>query len=1016
MLQTMRFPRFLAILAFALSATLSAQNLTSVKVDSMSDDEIRAVLKTGAAKGLDVNEGEKLALSMGLPQEEAAKFKARVDQLNGKSKPRETPQTSQVTAANPEVPNTVPNDATLGSSVSVETAVLEQAEVQSEAAVAIAGTTEESTTPGDKLPVNLFGQQFFRGADLRVFERSLDAKAPDSYVLGEGDEIGVSVYGTAYFNEVYKVDSRGSITIKNIGTISVRGLTFAEMRQTLKGRMMPYFNFNSNEVAFTLAYSRTITVNIVGEVVKPGSYKLPAVNTAFNALMASGGPSDLGTLRDIKVVRNGKVVRSLDVYKFLLNPVAANDYYLQDNDYIQVGTAHNVVTVTGAVKRPMRYEMLPGESIQQAIDFAGGFQPNAYTAAVQIKRLTREESELFDISAAKFSEPMQALDVLTVRQRNDDLKNFVSVNGAVMRPGSYRFEEGVKLTDLIARAGGINTDSLITIDKAWLVRQRPDFSRYYQPIDILGILANHDHPDNVVLKIKDELTITLKRDRSAEEQISISGAVRDPFTMKHAKGITVKNMLEMAGGLQVYADISKSYIVRTDTNYNRTYIPINLEAILSGDSTANLSLEPRDGLTILSKIDKTAEERVSISGAVRKPFEMEWAEGLTVRNMLEMANGIRFETFGDKAYLTRIREDMTPQMIELDLASIMSDAGSKANLVLEPRDAIRVLTKPDFDAGMQVSIGGAVRNPQSFTFAEGMTLGDVLRLAGGLKPNADYQRVEVSRLNAFSEFQKGTNREVRTIALLTEVPAELVRDLSATSPALDFKLQPYDQIVVREIPEYKMQEFVYIGGEVQYPGYYPIMKRDEKLSSLIGRAGGPTRYADIKNATLTRTGAPNVVVNLRKAILNRRSPFNYTLLPGDALEIPRTDYLVSIVGTGHKYYENASKLEVNVPYSRKKSARFYVKEYALGFAKKADKAGVYVDYPNGNVDRTKNYGLFKDYPSVKKGGTIHIAMKPEKVKEEKEKRERKPFDMNQAVATVTASLTSFATLYVLLTR
>jgi hypothetical protein len=130
---------------------------------------------------------------------------------------------SPVTAINPEVVNTVANDATMGSSVSVETAVLEQAEVKSEAAVAIAGTEEESVTPGDNLPTKIYGQQFFRGADLRVYERSLDAKAPDNYVLGEGDEIGVSVYGTAYFNEVYKVDSRGNITIKNIGSISVRG-------------------------------------------------------------------------------------------------------------------------------------------------------------------------------------------------------------------------------------------------------------------------------------------------------------------------------------------------------------------------------------------------------------------------------------------------------------------------------------------------------------------------------------------------------------------------------------------------------------------------------------------------------------------------------------------------------------------------------------------------------------------------------------------------------------------------
>ena len=158
------------------------------------------------------------------------------------------------------------------------------------------------------------------------------------------------------------------------------------------------------------------------------------------------------------------------------------------------------------------------------------------------------------------------------------------------------------------------------------------------------------------------------------------------------------------------------------------------------------------------------------------------------------------------------------------------------------------------------------------------------------------------------------------------------------------------------------------------------------------------------------------MVNLAKAVSNRRSPFNYSLIPGDALEISRTDFLVTIVGTGHRYFDNTGKIEINVPFNAVRSARRYVKEYALGFAKKADRAGLYVDYPNGNQDRTKNFGLFKDYPRVKQGATIHIAMTPEKVKDEKDNRERKPFDMNQAVATVTASLTSFATLYILLTR
>ena len=910
----MRFPRFLAILAFALSATLAAQDLTSVKVDNMSDDEIRAVLNAGAAKGIDINEGEKIALGMGLAPAEAAKFKARVDQLNGKSKPA-----GQGAATD----GTLSPDATLGNTVAVETAVMEQAEVKSEAAVAVAGLSEGTETPGEKLPVQVYGQQYFRGVDMKIYERSLDARASDAYIIGVGDEIGVSAYGTAYFSEVYKVDERGIISMRNVGNIYARGLTYGDLKQVLKGKLSNFLPLSSNTVAFTLAYSRTISVNVVGEVLKPGTYKIPAVNTAFNALMAAGGPSNLGTLREIKIIRDGKVVRTLDIYAFLANPTAANDYFMQDNDYLSVGIIGNVVSVDGAVKRPMRYEVKKGETLNDLLMYAGGFTEIANTSFVQVKRLTGDESQLFEVADLK--QVIQPGDDVNVLARNTELRKAVSIAGAVNLPGTYRFQEGMTLRQLIEKAGGLRNDSIVAIDRAWLVRTKPDYTMDYVEIDLFAVMADANHPDNVSLNAKDELTITTKKDFTEEEYVSLGGSVRNPVRTKYARGIRVSTLLKMA-------------------------------------------------------------------------------------------DGVKFETYTGQATLRRTKADLSQEFLNLDLQAILDQPNGPADLVLEPRDAVTVLQKPDFDASLAVSITGAVRAPVTTPFAEGMTLGDVLRLAGGLKPNADYQRVEVSRLNAFSEFQKGTNREVRTIALLTEVPAELVRDLSATSPALDFKLQPYDQIVVREIPEYKMQEFVYIGGEVQYPGYYPIMKRDEKLSSLIGRAGGPTRYADIKNATLNRTGAPNVVVNLRKAIVKRRSPFNYTLLPGDALEIPRTDYLVSIVGTGHKYYENASKFEVNVPFTSKRSARRYVKEYALGFAKKADRAGLYVDYPNGNVDRTKNFGLFKDYPTVKKGGTIHIAMKPEKVKDEKEERERKPFDMNQAVATVAASITSFATLFILLTR
>ena len=914
--------RILFLIVLLVTTVLSHQNLSGIKVDDLSDAQIRSILAQGKERGLDINEGENVALSMGLSKTEAAKFRARVEALNGPSKPNTAQGTG---AAVNEVAGTVASGETLGNTANVETEVLEQAEIKSEAAVAIAGTEETVAAPGEDLPVNIFGQQLFRGANLKIYERSLDAKAPDHYILGMGDELGVSVYGTAFFNEVYKVDSRGYIAINNVGNVAVRGLTFAEARNVIKGRMAPYFNLSSNTFAFNLAYSRTVTVNIVGEVINPGSYKLPAINTAFNALMAAGGPSDIGTLRDIKVIRGGKVVKTLDVYAFLLNPVADNDYYLQENDYISVGTHHHFVTIAGAVKRPMRYELLPGESLAQAIQFAGGFASNAYTDAIQIQRQAAEEQILMDVASDQMGMAMNALDIVRVKTKNNELKQVVSIYGGVQQPGNFRFEAGITLRSLIEKAGGIRQDSIVAIDKAWMVRMRPDFTRYYTPIDIQGVLADVEHPDNRLLKAKDQITITLKKD---------------------------------------YSD----------------------------------------------------EERVSITGAVRNPFVMNYAEGLTVANMLQMADGIRFETFSDRAYLTRTREDLTQEIMELDLASILADPSGASNVSLQPRDVINVLAKPDVDAQMVVSVAGAVRSPKRFTYAEGMTLGDALRLVGGLLPNADYTRVEVSRISAFDNIAKGTNREIRTMALMTAVPQELSRNLNADAEELNFPLQPYDQVVVREIPDYELQELVLIQGEVRYPGYYPLLRKDEAMLSLIQRAGGLTRFADAKNASLTRNGAPNIVMNLKRAMINRRSRYNYELLPGDALLVPVSENLISVIGGGHKFFDNTQESTLNAPYVPQKRARYYVKHFALGFNTEAARSNTYVKYPNGEVGRTRNFGLFKVYPKIHKGATIYTVVKVKEERERRQKRETKPLDMNQAVATVTAALTGFATLYVLMTR
>ena len=805
--------RKLLILSLTLlvSTTVWAQNLSTIKVDNLSDQEIQQILNQGKAKGISVTDGEKIALSMGLPADEAAKFKARADKLNGGAQEG--------------------GGEMLGAEKSIDTKVQETNEDQLNVMKSQAGTVDSNANPypGKNLPTKVYGQGVFRQGDIKVYERTQDAKAPSNYVIGEGDELGVSIYGISYFNQTYEVDSRGNITMTNIGKINLRGLTFEEAQKLLRAKLAGYFNLDRNTLNLTLAHSRTITINVVGEVVNPGSYKLPAINTAFNALMAAGGPSDIGTLRNIQVMRDGQVVRTLDVYEFLLNPNGKQDLYLQDNDYLFVGLPQKRVTLTGAVLRPMIYELKHSESLVQLLAYGGGFAENAYQGHLQILRQLEESTILIDVVAADYAKTtVERGDIITVATANNTLRQFVRIDGAVQQPNTYTFEPGM----------------------------------------------------------------------------------------------TVRRAIEKAGGLLPDVVLKEAYISRTKEDLTLAFIPFSLTDVLNGTH----------------------------------------------------------------------------------------------DLALNNKDQVVILSKPDYDKAMMVSVQGAVRHPVSVAFAEGMNLGDVLRLAGGLTPSADYTRVEVSRLNAFNNFSSGTDRDVRTVALSTEVPGELSRNLSAHSESMNFPLQPFDQIVVREIPDFKMQEMVLLSGEVIYPGYYPLLTKDETMSSVIQRAGGITPFACPKDSRLERKNTPNIVMNLHKALAHRSGKYDYALKPGDVLIIPKKENMISIEGPGHKYFANTGQNTIHAPYTAGKRANDYVRTYALGFQPKADKNDTYVIYPNGKLKPTMDFGLFKIYPNVELSGKIVTVVKTPKVKKEETQRERVPLDMNNVVATVVSAITGFATLYVLITR
>jgi len=340
----------------------------------------------------------------------------------------------------------------------------------------------------------------------------------------------------------------------------------------------------------------------------------------------------------------------------------------------------------------------------------------------------------------------------------------------------------------------------------------------------------------------------------------------------------------------------------------------------------------------------------------------------------------------------------------------MADASA---FPLQVRDRLSVLEIPEADQ-QGISVQGAVRNPIKVAFSEGMTLGDALRLAGGLKAEADYRRVEVSRLGAFNAYSSGTSTDVYQTALITAVPKELSRDLSVDDKSLDFPLQPYDQVVVREIPDFSLQSTVFIGGEVQYPGLYVILSKDEKLTSLINRSGGLTASAFAAQTRIARVGKRNVRLDIEKALKQPNSSSNLVLLPGDTVMVPKMEDLVAVTGPGTKYFVRYGQNEINAPFEVGRRTTYYINTFGLGFAKRAERAETYVQYPNGKFDKTRNYFLFRVHPIVRRGAIIHTVLKEPKAK--RERMTPKALDWNQVVATLTSAAMGFGTVFTLLTR
>jgi protein involved in polysaccharide export with SLBB domain len=877
----------------------------------------------------------------------------------------------------------------------------------------------DGETPMLELPKSdIYGQQVFREQGNNVQLDPLNVKAPPSYVLGPGDEVAVSVFGASQASFNFIISPQGYIQPPGMSRIYLKGITLGQARTLMANRFRQYYNFGPGEFEVAISYSRVIQVNIVGEVFNPGSYTIPAANTIFNALVTAGGPNDIGSVRRIQLMRDGEAPRVFDVVEFMTNPNLETEFYLQANDYIFVPVYEKVVQIEGAIRRPYRYELLEGENLRALIDLAGGFDDNAYLANAQITRIEPDGEKIIDINLGEILEQgsdfdLQGGDRINIRPIEKAFENFVDIGGTVRYPGKYQYTNGMRVSDLIA-LGVLERNT--RRDIAYLFRTRDNETVEMLQIDLAAVLADPNSAANIPLSARDNVRIFSQVTFIDKATLSTTGAVREPTEINYdpTENVRISDMILLSGGL-LPNTAEFAYIKRTDLS-NKTeidYIRINVYNVVRDTSALdNVQLKPNDQVIFYTNEQFVDEANIVISGAVRTPGEFQYDDGIRVTDLIYFADGLKPEA-ADIAYINRTNQQTKEvEYIRVDLAEITSNPASPANLPLQPFDQITILNRTTFIDETTVSVSGSVRNPGTYQFDETLTLRDALTLAGGLKLGAASNRVEVSRVVIRN------NEPTQTVVAIVEVDENL-QPVNGGSGG-DFQLQPYDEIIVRNVPEFKLQQNIVIEGEINYPGAHPLLADNERLSSLIERAGGLTNEAFPEGATLLRAeeGVGFIIMDLPSALKKKGSRFDYILKPGDIITIPTQLDFVTVQGEtkANELYNDQiiQNGKVVVPYHKGRRAKYYVRKYAAGVSEDGRSSLITVAHPNGEVKKTINLGIIMIHPKVRKGSVVTVGKKPveEEVVAEGEQKEK--IDWGQVVADSIAQATAILSLILLI--
>ena len=639
----------------------------------------------------------------------------------------------------------------------------------------------------------IFGQDMFKGGQA-TFEPNLNIATPDNYVLGPGDEVIIDTWGNAQTSENFTISPDGKIFVENVGPITLAGLTVSEATRRVRSSLAAIYEGlydGSVQMKLSLGSIRSIQVNVMGEVGMTGTYTLPSLATLFHALYAANGVNSLGTLRGVKLYRNGKLQAEVDLYDYMLNGKSDEDVALRDGDLITVPAYGKLVEISGEVKRPMFFELRSGETVADLVEFAGGFTNNANANVVSVTRRQGGKYESFTVDGADFAKfVLEDGDAVSVAGSIDRYENRVEVRGAVYREGFYAIDDKTRtLKQLIARADGLREDAFKT--RAVLYREKEDWTMEAQSIDLAGLMSGR--VADIALRANDILLVASVLDMQEEYQVSIFGSVSRPDIYPYAEKMTVEDLIIAAGGLLEEASTANVTITRrmkdskslkvSEQLFETFTIDVNDDLAVKG---AGFVLEPFDQVYVRRSPVYITQSSVEVQGEV--PFAGNYPLGhrnMRLSEVIAAAGGVNPGAFVEGAYLLRKmteeelqqnealkdmidkqagseRDSLSMDGIELsdvypvgvNLEQALANPGSAADVVLRDGDVISI---PQYNGTVRVM--GSVMYPNSVTFQPGKKLKYYVKSAGGFDNRARKSRAFVIYMNGMVE--SGMSAKVR---------------------------------------------------------------------------------------------------------------------------------------------------------------------------------------------------------------------------------------------------------------